>query len=93
MLTQATVEAFIATVVSSHHAEAIERFYAANATMQENHHPPRVGRDVLVAQERAALARHSEALTHPDGLAPLKAIVSPFAGLRLHPTRWQTLHD
>ena len=85
MLTQATVEAFIATVVSSHHAEAIERFYAANATMQENHHPPRVGRDVLVAHERAALARHSEALTHPVGFARLKAIVSPFSSSSTSP--------
>ena len=59
------VEAFIATVVSGQHAEAIERFYAPNATMQENHHPPRIGRDNLVAHERAALARHSAVFTHP----------------------------
>jgi ketosteroid isomerase-like protein len=60
-----TVEAFIATVVSGQHAEAIERFYAPNATMQENHHPPRVGRDVLVAHERAALAKHASVFTRP----------------------------
>ena len=65
MPTQATVEAFIATVVSGQHAEAIKRFYALTATMQENHHPPRVGRDVLVARERAALARHGDVFTHP----------------------------
>jgi ketosteroid isomerase-like protein len=65
MPTQATVEAFIATVVSGQHAEAIERFYAPDATMQENHHAPRVGRDVLVQHERATLARHREVLTHP----------------------------
>ena len=65
MPTQATVEAFIATVVSGQHAEDIERFYALTATMQENHHPPRVGRDVLVARERAALARHGDVVTHP----------------------------
>jgi ketosteroid isomerase-like protein len=63
--TQATVEAFIATVVSGQHVEAIERFYAPHATMQENHHPPRVGRDVLAAHERAALARHTNVFTHP----------------------------
>ena len=65
MPSKATVEAFISTVVSGQHAEAIERFYAPEATMQENHHPPRVGRDVLVAHERAALARHSAVCTHP----------------------------
>lgn len=65
MPSRETVEAFIATVVSGQHAEAIERFYAPNATMQENHHPPRIGRDNLVAHERAALARHSAVFTHP----------------------------
>lgn len=65
MPTRETVEAFIATVVSNHHVEAIERFYAENATMQENHHPPRVGRDTLIASERAALARHRSVYTHP----------------------------
>ena len=65
MPNEATVNAFIATVVSGQHAEAIERFYAPNATMQENHHPPRVGCDVLVLHERAALARHSHVFTHP----------------------------
>jgi len=65
MPSKQTVEAFIATVVSGQHAEAIERFYAPNATMQENHHPPRVGRDVLVAHERAALAKHTNVFTHP----------------------------
>ena len=65
MPSKTNVEAFIATVVSGQHAEAIERFYAANASMQENHHKPRQGRDNLVAHERAALARHSEVFTHP----------------------------
>lgn len=65
MPNKATVDAFINTVVSGQHAEAIERFYAPHATMQENHHPPRVGRDVLVLHERAALARHREVFTHP----------------------------
>jgi ketosteroid isomerase-like protein len=65
MPTKAIVDAFIATVVNGQHAEAIERFYAVNATMQENHHPPRVGRDVLVVHERAALARNRDVFTHP----------------------------
>ena len=52
-----TLEAFIARVVSGAHAEAIEEFYTENASMQENGNPPRVGRDLLVAHERRALAR------------------------------------
>jgi hypothetical protein len=48
---------FIAKVESNAHAEAIEQFYAENASMQENDKPPRVGRDVLAARERKILAR------------------------------------
>ena len=48
---------FIAKVESNAHAEAIEEFYAANASMQENDKPPRVGRDGLAARERKILAR------------------------------------
>lgn len=55
----ATLEAFIALVESNAHVEAIEQFYAANASMQENGRPPRVGRDTLIASERSALARAS----------------------------------
>jgi hypothetical protein len=65
MPNRAVVEAFIATVVGGRHAEAIEDFYAEDASMQENHNPPRVGRDVLVAHERAALARMKAIVTHP----------------------------
>ena len=57
MPSQNTLEQFIARVVSGAHAEAIEEFYASNATMQENQSAPRGGRDVLVAHEKAALAR------------------------------------
>jgi len=59
------VEAFIARVVSGAHAEAIEEFYHEDASMQENLSPPRVGRDTLVANERAALARAKSVYTHP----------------------------
>jgi hypothetical protein len=52
-----TLERFIARVEENAHVEAIEEFYAPHATMQENDLPPRVGRDVLVANERAVLAR------------------------------------
>jgi hypothetical protein len=52
-----TLERFIATVEANLHVEAIERFYAPHATMQENDAPPRGGRDALVASERAVMAR------------------------------------
>ena len=46
-----TLERFIARVVRNAHVEAIEEFYTIDASMQENHLPPRVGRDTLAAQE------------------------------------------
>ena len=52
-----TLERFIARVESNHHAEAIEEFYAPDASMQENDMAPRVGRDNLVANERRVLAK------------------------------------
>jgi hypothetical protein len=52
-----TLERFIARVEHNAHVEAIEEFYTEVASMQENQAPPRVGRDVLVAHERKALAR------------------------------------
>jgi ketosteroid isomerase-like protein len=51
------VERFIARVEENAHAEAIQEFYAADASMRENNAPPRVGRDHLVAHERKVLAR------------------------------------
>jgi len=57
MPTPETLERFIAQVEQNAHAEAIEEFYTVNATMQENQAAPRVGRDVLVANERRVLAR------------------------------------
>jgi ketosteroid isomerase-like protein len=61
---RATVERFIAMVESNDHVRAIEEFYAEDASMQENLAPPRVGRDVLVAHEKAALARVASVHTH-----------------------------
>jgi hypothetical protein len=52
-----TVEAFIALVEAGGFDTAIERFYAEDASMQENLDPPRQGRDLLVAGERAVMAR------------------------------------
>ena len=52
-----TLERFIARVEQNAHAEAIEEFYAEGASMRENQAAPRVGRDVLVANERKVMAR------------------------------------
>ncbi len=52
-----TLERFIARVEQNAHVEAIEEFYTADATMQENQAPPRVGRDALVTNESRVMAR------------------------------------
>ena len=52
-----TLQRFIARVEENAHVEAIQEFYAENASMRENQKEPRVGREKLVANERAALAR------------------------------------
>ena len=57
MPSSATLERFIARVEQNAHAEAIEEFYAPDASMQENQSAPRTGRDLLVAHERKVLAR------------------------------------
>jgi len=51
------LERFIARVESNAHVQAIEEFYTEDASMRENMNAPRVGRNVLVANERAVLAR------------------------------------
>ncbi|MGH6835490.1 MAG: nuclear transport factor 2 family protein [Candidatus Acidiferrales bacterium] len=51
-----TLERFIARVEQNAHAEAIEEFYTADSSMQENQSAPRVGRDANVANERKFLA-------------------------------------
>src|SRR4051794_24620992 len=65
MPSRALVDEFIAFVETGDHAVAIERYYTEDASMQENGAPPRVGRDVLVAHERAALAK----MKHVDSKA------------------------
>ena len=52
-----TLTEFIDLVERNEHVQAIERFYAPDATMQENEKPPKVGRDKLVESERAASRR------------------------------------
>lgn len=56
MPTAQTLERFIARVEENAHAEAVEEFYAENASLQENQGEPRVGRAAAVARERAMLA-------------------------------------
>ena len=57
MPTTDTLERFIARVQSNAHVEAIQEFYAEDASMQENMTPPRAGRDALAAREAATLTR------------------------------------
>lgn len=47
MPTGETLERFIARVEANAHAEAVEEFYTADASMQENQSTPRVGRDAF----------------------------------------------
>ena len=52
-----TIEQFITMVESNKHDEAIEKFYTVDASMQENQSEPRVGRDLLVANEKNTLLK------------------------------------
>ena len=72
MPSRARVDEFIAVVESGDHAGAIERYYTEDASMQENAASPRVGRNELVAHERAVLARMQQVES--------KAIVSAVEG-------------
>jgi SnoaL-like domain len=51
-----TVESFVALVEAGKTLEAMRRFYAEHATMQENSAAPRVGKTALIQYEEAALA-------------------------------------
>src|SRR6266581_2383869 len=62
MPTAETLERFIALVEQNAHVEAVESFYTADASMQENQSTPRVGRDAHVANERRVLSK-SKGLT------------------------------
>jgi hypothetical protein len=57
MPTAETLDRFIARVERNQHVAAIEEFYTENASMQENQSTPRIGRALLVANERRVLAR------------------------------------
>ena len=75
MPTRERLNEFIAVVEAGDHVGAIERYYTEDASMRENAAAPRVGRDVLVAHERAALAR----MSHVDS----RAIASVVEGDRV----------
>ena len=51
-----TVESFICLVERGETVEAMVRFYAEHASMQENAAAPRVGKAALIKHEEAALA-------------------------------------
>ena len=68
MPSRARLDEFIAVVESGDHAGAIERYYTEDASMQENAASPRVGRDLLVAHERAILAQMSHVYSEGDVL-------------------------
>ena len=57
MPSRETVEALIAMVEAGQFDTAIERFYAEDASMQENLDPPRHGLADLVEGERRTMAR------------------------------------
>jgi SnoaL-like protein len=57
MPSREAVEAFVADVLSNDHVGAIERWYADDASMQENQGEPRVGRQGLMEHEARALSR------------------------------------
>ena len=59
------VAAFVATVEAGRYVEALEEFYHPDATMQDNQRPPRVGRERLIADERATMAMFATMKTDP----------------------------
>jgi hypothetical protein len=56
MPTVETIERFIKRVEQNAHVEAVEEFYSADSSMQENQSQPRVGRDAHVAAERKVMS-------------------------------------
>ena len=57
MPSQALLDRFIARVEAGAFVEAMEEFYAADASMQENDQAPRAGLPNLIAHERQSLSR------------------------------------
>ncbi len=59
------VQAFVALVEQGQYVEALEGFYHPHASMQDNQQEPRLGRDRLIADERATMARFETMKTDP----------------------------
>ena len=56
MPTHQTVERFVELVEAGNGVDALDRFYAENASMRENQGQPRIGKAALLTRERAAQA-------------------------------------
>ena len=65
MPTRERVQAFVALVEQAQYVEALEQFYHPHASMQDNQQAPRVGRERLIADERATMARFATMKTDP----------------------------
>ena len=63
MLAKQVLDDFIATVVSGQHDVAVEKFYAEDATLQENLGEIRRGRETHTARERGFLKMFKEIRT------------------------------
>src|SRR5437879_13926778 len=59
------VQAFVDLVEQAKFVEALEEFYHPNASMQDNQQAPRLGRERLIADERATMARFETMTTDP----------------------------
>ncbi|HEY3949287.1 nuclear transport factor 2 family protein [Phenylobacterium sp.] len=59
------VQAFVALVEQARFVEAMEDFYHPHATMQDNQGERRGGLDVLIAGEKATIARFAQMKTDP----------------------------
>jgi hypothetical protein len=70
MPTRERVQELIDAVIAGDHAEAIARFYTADASMQENAAEPRRGLAHLVERERKVTEKVARIVTHrPDFVA------------------------
>jgi hypothetical protein len=65
MPTRERVQAFVALVEAARYVEALEQFYHAHASMQDNQQAPRLGLARLIADERATMARFAKMQTDP----------------------------
>lgn len=52
-----TIESFIQAVEERPHDQVIQDFYAEDASIQENQNAPRVGKNLLLKYEKAALQK------------------------------------